>query len=230
MNRDELYSRGPALPPTIKDGRRVRYVAPTDSDAGGTWIAANEYGLTVCLLNFYPRDRSAAGGVYESRGNLVVTLAASEHLADVEAHLSRTDLTIYRPFTVAAIDPAMTIRVYRWYGGARGTSGASAGLHSVERPAPPISSSSFEPEKVLRARARTYAALVGDEPTVERLYAYHTSHAPEPGPYSVCVHREDGGSRSLTRVTVAPDEVRMVYRAGSPHEGGEEYVASTPRR
>ena len=29
-------------------------IAPIDADGGGTWIAANERGLTVCLLNHYP--------------------------------------------------------------------------------------------------------------------------------------------------------------------------------
>ena len=224
MNRDELYSRGPAHPPTIRDRRGVRYIAPTDSDAGGTWIAANEHGLTVCLLNFYPRGHSAVERVYESRGGLVVALASLKDLADIDAHLSRIDLAVYRPFTVTAIDSTMNARLYRWY------DGAGAGLRTVERPVPPISSSSFEPERVLRTRMETYAALVGDEPTVERLYAYHTSHMPEPGPYSVCMHRDDGASRSITRVAVAAGEVRMTYQAGPPHGTGEEHVVSTARR
>ena len=53
FNRDELRTRQPALPPQRHQERGVRFLSPTDGDAGGTWIAVNEYGLSLGLLNDY---------------------------------------------------------------------------------------------------------------------------------------------------------------------------------
>ena len=50
-NRDEKHHRLPALPPLSCVHRGMQYVAPVDGDAGGTWLAVNEAGLTLCLLN-----------------------------------------------------------------------------------------------------------------------------------------------------------------------------------
>ncbi len=53
MNRDELRSRGPEIPPALHESADTTWVGPIDSDAGGTWIGTNEYGVTACLLNAY---------------------------------------------------------------------------------------------------------------------------------------------------------------------------------
>ncbi|MCX7017196.1 MAG: NRDE family protein [Candidatus Sumerlaeota bacterium] len=60
MNRDELHSRAPEIPPAIRAGDPA-WMAPTDSQAGGTWIGVNDRGLAVCLLNAYwPEDAPVA--------------------------------------------------------------------------------------------------------------------------------------------------------------------------
>ena len=67
FNRDELRTRGPEIAPSeTRTDSGVRYVAPTDSDAGGTWIAANEHGVSVALLNGVESRGSERGGT--SRG------------------------------------------------------------------------------------------------------------------------------------------------------------------
>ena len=53
MNRDELRTRGREIPPTRYATLDTAWVGPIDSDAGGTWIGTNEFGLTACLLNAY---------------------------------------------------------------------------------------------------------------------------------------------------------------------------------
>ncbi|MBI4909752.1 MAG: hypothetical protein HY820_39405, partial [Acidobacteria bacterium] len=50
-NRDEKKTRRKALPPVVNTRQGVRYIAPADGDHGGTWIAVNDRGLTLCLLN-----------------------------------------------------------------------------------------------------------------------------------------------------------------------------------
>ena len=83
MNRDELSSRGPALPPSVRERSGVRVVAPVDSDGGGSWVAANEHGLAVCLLNYYPPRFEPQRREFQSRGRLVIELAASATVSEV---------------------------------------------------------------------------------------------------------------------------------------------------
>ena len=51
FNRDERRTRRAEIPPAVRCRGSVRFIAPLDGDFGGTWIAANESGLTLCLLN-----------------------------------------------------------------------------------------------------------------------------------------------------------------------------------
>ena len=70
FNRDERTGRGPESPACEAETNGVRWLAPRDSDAGGTWLAVNEHGLTLGLLNGYadslgttpPRNGLVAGG------------------------------------------------------------------------------------------------------------------------------------------------------------------------
>ena len=82
VNRDEQHSRRPALPPTVELENGLSIAAPTDADAGGTWIAVNSNGLAICLLNGQTSaDHAAASPV--SRGLLVRALASSGSCAEV---------------------------------------------------------------------------------------------------------------------------------------------------
>src|SRR5258707_15575033 len=51
FNRDELATRKPALPPAAREREGVRFLAPEDGDAGGTWIGVNERAIAVGLAN-----------------------------------------------------------------------------------------------------------------------------------------------------------------------------------
>lgn len=53
FNRDEAKSRGKARPPKVFKRQGVRYIARIDSDAGSTWLAVNEYDLSIALANSY---------------------------------------------------------------------------------------------------------------------------------------------------------------------------------
>ena len=64
MNRDEKLARVAGLPPkkSIVSGRAV--LAPSEP-GGGTWIALNDCGATLALINWYSitaRVKGEAGG------------------------------------------------------------------------------------------------------------------------------------------------------------------------
>jgi hypothetical protein len=72
-NRDEKRTRGKALAPRVAERGGVRYIAPVDSDGDGTWLSANEFGLSVCLLT--GGAGSEQSGTRPSRGLLLRELA-----------------------------------------------------------------------------------------------------------------------------------------------------------
>ena len=75
FNRDEQLSRQRALLPTIQTHSKIDYISPTDADAGGTWIALNQFGVTVCLLNHYEFQQIETYKDWTSRGEIVRSFA-----------------------------------------------------------------------------------------------------------------------------------------------------------
>lgn len=212
FNRDELRSRQRGLPPSESGEQGVRYLAPTDADAGGTWIAVNEHGLCVCLLNLYQQDSPPPEGRFESRGHLVRQLASVADLAAVEARLARTNTQQLRSFTLLAFAPSGAARLWRW----DGSELAARSPRSM-----PVSSSSYDTEQVLATRRRTWlSTIAGRQPQVQDHLDYHRCELPEPGPYAPAMTRDDALSVSLTRIVVSEKEVSMAYADGPPATTG----------
>src|SRR6516164_10890953 len=146
-NRDEKLTRKPALPPRlgVRDG--VRYLAPIDGDFGGSWIATNEVGVSLCLLNGTAGHRPA---VMRSRGLLLLDLVSSRCLAEVVNIVEGTDLTLYASFSLAALSPGEPARVIEW-------NGLRCSIRTQPEPCYMLTSSSFDTEAVKRIRAEEFA-------------------------------------------------------------------------
>jgi hypothetical protein len=89
-------------------------------------------------------------------------------------------------------------------------------------------SSGFEEPQVEIIRARTCAKMIRDSATdspqaPKILRNLHRSHAPEKGPYSICMHREDACTVSFTEVIVGNSEATMSYHEGAPCDISVEY-------
>lgn len=218
-NRDESRRRSPALPPRAARRGETRYLAPVDGDAGGSWITVNEHGLSLCLLNAYHAELSRAldrpgGGPFRSRGLLVSDLAGHSGRDDLLGTIQGLDLARYRPFTLLALEPlpgeGPGELLLEWNG------------ESLTRrdPAQPLISSGYDFTGATHHRRATFEACAPGHaatgPDPEHLLLYHRDHRPEPGPYSVCMHRPDARTVSLTRIIVAPEEVTMSYAPGPP--------------
>lgn len=208
MNRDELRKRLTARPPAVHMGSTAAYLAPTDGDAGGSWLAVNEHGLGLALLNRYDPAPRPAVGTLRSRGLLVVDLAGGcDELVEVLERLGGLELRCYRPFTLALFSPEEDPLAVAWNG---------LRLSAPWPPRQPLASSSYDPEGISAARRRCAHELLAPAPTREELMAFHRSHHPERGPYSPCMHRTDAVTVSFTWVRVTPEDVAMAYAGGPP--------------
>ncbi|MCB1236208.1 MAG: NRDE family protein [Verrucomicrobiae bacterium] len=219
FNRDELKTRPPAKPPAAGERGGVRFLSPVDTQAGGTWIWANQFGVVMALLNWY--DRESGGHSRErttSRGVLLRDLAGSRGLAEAGAALrARGDLGTVKPFTLAGFEPGGDIQVWRWDG--------IGELEDAAAPPMPVTSSSFETERVLRARGEAFLSL-GAAPTPEKLEAYHRNAAlsgqpAAPSAFTVRMNRPDAQTWSRSRIRVEEKRVVFDYLAEAPDLAGE---------
>lgn len=207
FNRDESRRRLPAGPPRRIDEPRARLLAPRDGDFGGSWIAVNDHGVTVALLNRYQDARNEGPGPFTSRGLLVLELAAAGGLVQVSEAIEGGELGLYRAFTLVALAPQMPAR--RWIWDARK-------LERDDAIPPPVVSSGYDPEGAETLRFEVFSELVGSEPGPARLHDFHRSHRPERGPLSPCMHRPDASTVSLTWIGVSDEQVAMAYADGPP--------------
>jgi hypothetical protein len=220
-NRDERRTRTAARPPSVRETRGVRFVAPTDGDHGGSWIGVNEAGLALSLLNRYedapfPTRDVATGDVtpaddYRSRGLLLTDLMDCLNVSHVRARLSGADLSSYRPFTLAVLSAREPALLVHWANNKRTFDGA--GEASM-----PLTSSSHRAAEVTAARRALFRRMVGEEGAVthELLREFHESHDPARGPFSVCMHREDAATVSFSRVKVCNGAAEFTYQPLSP--------------
>jgi hypothetical protein len=223
FNRDERRSRAPGLPPRVVERGGVRAVAPIDGEAGGTWIAVNEQGCTLALLNGYRFQGSAPAveRAWTSRGKLVLELCDAATPAEVAERVAALDLELYRPFELAVFDAQGTAGLATW-------NGHELSLRALAPTDRPLISSSFDDTGARRERRALFDAEFGRAPAQSgrargesadperELERFHASHAPSRGAYSPCMHRDDAQTVSFTRVRVTPDEASLVYSPSSP--------------
>lgn len=216
FNRDERHTRSRAEPPTLRETRGVRFVAPTDGDCGGSWVGVNEAGLSLCILNRYEdapesaRD-TAARAEYRSRGLLLTDLMDCLAVSHVRARLSGADLSRYRPFTLAALSLHEPTLLAHWANG--GMTFDGAGDDSM-----PLTSSSRRGAEVTASRRSLFRRMVREAGalTPALLEEFHETHEPARGPLSVCMHREDAATVSFSRVKARADAAEFSYRPLSP--------------
>jgi hypothetical protein len=228
-NRDERHTRQPALGPRINQREGVSFIAPADGDHGGSWIAVNQLGLTLCLLNRYGDEPVEEAERYISRGLLLIELIDGESAARVRSRIESTNLEEFRPFTLAAISLAEPTLVLDW-------TGRELRVRSeLESHAPLTSSSIREPEIGIRRREQFQQLIseaVDEEPSqmTDLLWQFHRSHLPERGPTSVCMHRAEASTVSVSAVTVGRKSIEFAYQPGSPCTGAplETVVLARP--
>ena len=211
-NRDEHPKAKPALPPEIQDSSGMRFIAPIDIDSGGSWMAANEAGLSFSLINRNICSRcNAEKQSKPSRGILLTALSDSHSLEDTQRRFERLDLEPYLPFTMVVLAPGASATLFHW-------TGRKSCIESDGDAAMPLISSSLDPEGVAAYRKRLFVKLATDRGTIDlkMLMDFHASHLPQPCAYSPCTHHENVTTVNFSRVTFKDGLIEFVYLPVAP--------------
>jgi hypothetical protein len=213
MNRDEELTRVAGLPPVGKiiQGRAV--VCPSEP-GGGTWLALNDSGITFALINWYAitarvRARSA------SRGQVVNAVGPVGTPDLATSRLAPLPLKRINPFRLIGIFPAANeIVEWQW------------DLNRLVRQRHPWEiqqwiSSGFDEPAAQRVRHQTFRNALTQKSagSLDWLRRLHRSHFPQPGPYSICMHRADAATVSFGEVAVSANQAVMRYQPGAPCRG-----------
>ena len=106
------------------------------------------------------------------------------------------------------IDPQGQNRLYVW---------DSNKLHIKKQITAPKTSSSVNTQKVKESRYGLYNDLrLSSSKSRQEFINYHSSHKPNKSSKSVCMHRDNANTVSLSCINVHGDKVRFTYADGSP--------------
>ena len=206
MNRDEKRARIIALPPerfTIS-GRRAIY--PREP-GGGTWLAVNDAGLCLALINWHRINRKPLGKI-RSRGQVIPQLIGASGSVELKQNLLAVPLQHLRPFRLIAVVPSeRALLEFGWN---------LRSLQVIRRPWQTHHwfSSGFDERQ---AEITRHLVCNRAKPrTIKDLRSLHRSHAPKRGPFSICMHRRDAKSVSYAEVSESTTSVVMRYANGSP--------------
>ncbi len=212
MNRDERIARGAGKPPEIHEFSDTKVVYPSDGD-NGTWIGVNECGIVLALLNWNDViSHGKGGGKTRSRGQVIPVLIGSRSVAELHAAFLVSNLEAMLPFRLVGVFPSeKQIWEWRW-----DSTQLRSQVHVWESRHWFSSSLSDQQAESLRGAACRDAQSEPDAGSVPWLRRLHASHAGGPGPFSVCVHREDVTTLSYTEVISTSKAVSVEHFLGSP--------------
>jgi hypothetical protein len=209
MNRDEKLTRVTALPPQRIPLGNCEAIFPSEPN-GGAWVGVNDRGITLALINWYSVQNRARGNVV-SRGDIVRRLLAEESLEAITASLPYRPLHSVNPFRLIGVFPSKRVIEWQW------------NLHRLESYEHPWRtrawiSSGFDEPGAQRVRGNALADALDDPgaETLPWLRNLHASHGPQPGPYSMCMHRDDAATVSYTEIELTARSAALRYSASAP--------------
>lgn len=214
-NRDERKTRSVATRPQPNcSPSKIKYLAPQDPDHGGTWLAANEFGLTICVLNANGNNSKAN----LSRGLLPQALIDASNADEAIRQLRELHLDRFLPFTLAALDLHNPTRIAHWDGALLTTRCDNSRLGL-------LTSSSLGDATATQRRAKTFADF-----DTHSLAQFHRSHGDGDLRFSPCMHREDAETVSFSTIRCNSVELGFYYSPGAPCLGAKGQTWTLPSR
>jgi hypothetical protein len=212
-NRDERRERPTASPPIVQTFGCGRAMFPVDPISQGTWVAVNDAGLTMALLNRSTDSidlRDSKPRV--SRGRIIPALLACGSVDEALEHCSKLDAASFDGFRLLMVQNALAIIM---------TSDARALTHEVTNLSRPMmwTSSSLGDAVVEGPRRKLFDRLFDEDrgtwlPAQRRFHRHRWRRHPE---ISVMMERRDARTVSRTAIDVRSHVITLTYRpVGSP--------------
>ncbi|GAC1670027.1 MAG: NRDE family protein [Candidatus Acidiferrum sp.] len=211
MNRDELRTRPAAIVPAIFDANGLSAIYPREI-SGGTWIAGNNSGNLLALLNCNSVNAVSVCKKLKSRGTVIPWLIGKTDFYSTDLRWAEFSLDGVLPFRLVGIfSKQQIVCEWQWDGARRD----KLLLTWQQRHwfSSSLSDASAEKERGLICKAAASQVDAGGRDWLRRL---HRSHIPAPGPFSICVHREDAATVSYVEVSCSGSSISMDYRDGNP--------------
>ncbi len=224
MNRDERLTRVPGLPPAERRIENRRVIFPSEP-GGGTWIALNETGVTFALINWYSIPTRVKGAA-TTRGEIVAAVSSLADEARAATRLQELPLKRINPFRLIGFFPTtQQVVEWRW-----DLSRLTATRHRWKTQQ--WISSGFDEPTAQRGRSKTLRQALRQHSvgSLDWLRRLHRSHAPQVGPFSICMHRADAATVSYTEITVSLLEAVMRCQAVAPCHKSAPFVHHLQRR
>jgi len=222
-NRDELRSRPAALPPRVQQFGPRRAVLPVDPTSGGTWVAVNDAGLALTLLNVNSQNGSATLAAPLSRGKLIPALLHADTPLAAAFSALALDPAQYAPFRLLLVSRREGVEVH-----SDGTRIRLVWRIGLSRPQL-FTSSGLGDQAVEGPRRRLFGEYFdssGDP--LARQDAFHRHRWPDRPHLSVCMDRPDARTVSHTVVSLGPDRVTLTYHPDAPDRPAEAVIVTLP--
>jgi hypothetical protein len=204
-------------------GSRVA-VLPTDSLSGGTWLAVNDAGLALAMLNVNlpDRDRNAPKSP-RSRGEVIPSLLESDSPSAVLGLCERLNYREFAPFRLVLIGHGLVADV-RWdgrepmvmsrlVGGPQMFTSSGLGDHLVEG---------------VRRELFDQMFMNGPHTWEAAQHAFHRHKWPGREHLSVNMSRDTSRTVSHAVIDLRATEVVLAYHADAPDQPAKDTTVSLP--
>jgi hypothetical protein len=225
FNRDERPDRPAGLGPRQRRFGDREALLPIDPAAGGTWLAVNDAGLALALLNVTSENPAAAGVALRSRGAIIPALlgtaSPSAALAVAEQGL---DYSTFAPFRLVLVGQGVVADV-RWDGREPMVMSRLLGGRPLL-----FTSSGLGDQLVDGARRELLDELFGGAPeTWERAQeAFHRHRWPGREHLSVNMTRTTARTVSHSVIDLDPAEALFTYHPAAPDQPAERVSLRLP--
>lgn len=239
FNRDESITRSTAHLPKHYTENGVQFIMPKDPDGDGSWIAANEFGFVIVLLNDYQGQVKPPQSLL-SRGLLVRSLASCRNWQAIKQKVASWPLSQSQPFQLGVI--AKQQQLFWHY------NGLSTDINPTVLPSALFSSGHPDVKNIVKLRhnllqrnkvhnlAELLQLFKGHKPDLldvaqmrqlNRKYPINDATDDEVkedvvlndgkgSTYSICMHRDDARTQSLSSIELKSGVVEFTYWDGQP--------------
>ncbi len=223
FNRDERRARPAAAPPQQRRFGERAALLPIDAVSGGTWIAVNDAGLAMMLLNVNP----PAAALHASPSLSLPTSPRKSrgHIIPALLHQSTVDAAVQQALSLRAADyPAFRLIIASTCGSIELASDGSVircGAAVLPGRLGMFTSSGLGDHRVDPPRRKLFEQMLGDGRHCPRTQdAFHQHQWPDRAHLSVNMIRPDARTVSRAIVELTGDRASMTY-ASLDENGGE---------